>query len=113
MSDKCGICGSDNCDCDFGDGVGRAAPTAYCETCKKLVHPYYENYPTDRKTITVERCPHCKRDVRFNVARLIEWGYETGGDLDEAKRVYFECDGVITPNDPGLPAIFENEFEQE
>jgi hypothetical protein len=26
----------------------------------------------------------------FNFAELIEWGYETGGDFDEALRIYTE-----------------------
>ena len=26
----------------------------------------------------------------FNIAELISWGYETGGDFDEALRVYGE-----------------------
>ena len=26
----------------------------------------------------------------FNVAEMIEWGYETSGDFDEALRVYIE-----------------------
>ena len=32
----------------------------------------------------------CIKDADFSLAELIEWGYETSGDFDEAVRVYTE-----------------------
>ena len=33
---------------------------------------------------------HSENMKRLNVAELIEWGYQTSGDFDEALRVYIE-----------------------
>jgi hypothetical protein len=30
------------------------------------------------------------KDVDFSISEMIEWGYETSGDFDEALRVYTE-----------------------
>lgn len=50
-----------------------------------------------------------------DLARIIEWGYETGGDLDEAIRVSIEVDGGDVPTDDErakLESMFRKEFEE-
>jgi len=49
-----------------------------------------------------------------HVAQAIAWGYQTGGDLDEALRLMWELDRVLVDDPAEIRVIgqaFEREFE--